>query len=932
MNKTKRFYLCLTVLPVTIRLYCFCGVLSILHNLSPLFPSILKNNLSEMPGTNVGTQTAVDLFNEWDGIDEKAGKEIWSAQSRVLENAIATVVGLHVAARDHPTKFKRLLEVNGIKTDESHCEAAYSMHIYNVFLKNISIAGDLKLRTPSDEMLVDDEPATFRIKRKGACQIKTNHGKRQLAQLCWMIQSVVFLMPNRFPAFMRAMQFRAGVFDDALWSIEPPTLFHNDYQTYLLLPICGWKNLVKMFGMLRNGTFFDPNKKNDLSPELSDTGKFLDVMDSIERHFKVKVDARLDNGKTIEQQQMKWRNGDFDITALDAEGIALEVFGITPLYWKVQHDFCHEFYMEHRDLWDQSYKRQPKGSFLDHCCYVESRLLGGPSQPLNDRSLQGSHPSNEEVDGELLHDFDLSDEEEIPRSEGHGYFTIKLKKKVGQNKNGGKGQKKAESFIFPPDLRNEIAHLAALKVKRKLEQDGRPIDHQLHWGDVMEEKLSYRSSNKKTSDSFGQAGGEGKKKIKVMIKKLGDGGAPTVFSIENAFSEEYNGFDRWATNQTPFCRDTKSEGATSNIASFCHCRKCASGNCGRGDNCLMGPLMKTGKNNSVASVSASEFEVYKMNMASELCNLFIDSANLVMEELLILHGMDPSAGERTENSVEATVDSFNDGTNAMSDDSHTTPPGEDSVDRSEENESDDSDADVSQKLPKRRRISKGDQGWVGTKEPENIFQDSESELSSSEDTPNKSTNQEDQCMGLGADDDASAESGSTTTEPMSTNELFRSSMTLSREEAREIAVLFAGVQKHRLSEIKYLPRQYCNVDISKCGRRGNYHKHRDWQGILGGYCLKDFYANIWVSDEAGCRRARMPTIDELAVITFINGYGPCETEVQWYRDDKKLANITTGATTIHGQLGCQGCSKLQAHEGLRLTKKQQRLVGCRVLP
>ena len=924
MNKTKRFYLCLTSLSVTIScivfvVYCQYYILS---HLSFLQSSRIIQ--TAMSGTNVETPTAVDLFNEWDGIDEEAGKEIWSAQTRVLENAIATVVGLHVAARDHPTKFKRLLEVNGIMTDESHCQAAYSLHIYNVFMKNISIAGDDSLRTPSEKLLYEDGPVTDRIKRKGARQIKTNHGKRQLAQLCWMIHSVVFLMPKRFPSFMRAMQFRAGVFDDALWSIEPPTLFHKDYKTYLLFPICGWKNLAMMFGMLRNGTYFDPNQKNELSTELSDTGKFLDVMDSIERHFKVKVDAKLDNGKTIEQQQMKWQNRDFDITASDAEGIAFEVLGITPLYWKVQHDFCHEFYMEHRDLWDESYTTQPKESFLDHCCYVESRLLGEPSQPLNDHSPQGSEPWNDEVD-DSDYDLDLlSDEEEIPRSDGHGYFTIKLKKKVGKNKAGGKRQKKSESFIFPPDLRNEIVHLAALEVKKKLEHDGRPIDHQLHWGDVMEKKLEYRTRNRKTSVSSGQAGGEETKKIKVTIKKLGDGGAPTVFSIENTFSEEYNAYDRWATNQTPFCRDTKSEGATSNIALFCHCHKCASGNCGMGDSCLMGPLMKSGKNNSVASVSASEFEECKMNMASELCNLFIDSANLVMEEVLILHGMDPSAGERSENSVEATVDPLNDATNAMSVDSHTTPPGEDSVDRSEENGSEDSDADVSEKLPKRRRVSMGDQGRLGTKESENIFQDSESDLSSSEEMPNKSANQEDQCMGLDVDDDASADSGSTTTEPMSTNELFRSIITLSREEAREIAVLFAAVRKHRLSEIKYLPRQYCNVDLSKCGRKGNFHRHKDWQGILGGYCLQDFYANIWVSDKAGCGRVRMPTIDELAVITFINGYGPCETEVQWYRDDKKLASITTGTTTIHGQLGCQGCSK---HMSATIDKKAAKIGG-----
>ena len=146
---------------------------------------------------------------------------------------------------------------------------------------------------------------------------------------------------------------------------------------------------------------------------------------------------------------------------------------------------------------------------------------------------------------------------------------------------------------------------------------------------------------------------------------------------------------------------------------------------------------------------------------------------------------------------------------------------------------------------------------------------------------------------------------------------------LTREDLEMVAKKL-DQSRESVAQLRYIRRQYCNVTISKCGKKSKYGRHQDFSYILAS-CLNLVFAKlieVCVFLKHFILQA-MPLRGTMMVVTFVTGRGKCETEVSWHRDDVCLGKITTGPNDLHLQgPGCQ--DKGIKHESKSISKRGER--------
>ena len=449
--------------------------------------------------------------------------------------------------------------------------------------------------------------------------------------LLWFVDVIMYHSGDgKYVHLRRAMQYRVGKFDGVMADVDVPMMLLQNGRDYMakLWPVQTWGVFLRMFGVNRRGRHIDMDLDKQKWRQFPATCKILAVLDDLDLIFKTRIERNdplspLESDSSQEKLQASWMEGCYDIDKREASVIALAHFGLGPAYWSSVKNVGHDFYVREKMAVDEIWE-QRDGKFIDW-------------EELRDKLRKEKEARTGEYDPDYEEetDYDESDDEspKMPKDGpiqgavrvGDGGFGVKTR--------NGKRRKRGKRPWFEADAAMDIYHVCATRLCQQLNSAGANLDTFLDAGWKLREKFGVTACPERPSPP-----------MVAKVMRLGQGGAPSVIHIKNAFSLEFLKKDTEITNATLYCQDQRSDGGTSCIAAFFKCNTCP-------EIRFMGPLMKVGSHNSVASVPATQWEQLKQGMASELANRSIDPFNQIVDLMLKggieSHLLDEDAEEET---------------------------------------------------------------------------------------------------------------------------------------------------------------------------------------------------------------------------------------------------------------------------------------------
>lgn len=393
--------------------------------------------------------------------------------------------------------------------------------------------------------------------------------KKALKQILGLTHFFLSVHHERFPCFLKAI-INVNNFTEG-FKLPPPSYFVGEPANFgfpCKLPVTGWKALLSAFGVTPRGHVC---RRKGIVKDV-DVPDFLELMLEIEKIFKSKGPAH-----KLDQD--------------DGHRVCQQVLGLHRVLWKISHKRSPQQYYDVLNCGVDMSKHPedlPLDEFREH---YQDKIL-------DDDTDDGDYFDEEEPDGD------------VPVSGLYGF-----KSQATDSKPGGGRKKQQTKKQFGKNAKAACSEEAAKLVVTKWNEDGRPLDVQLASGRVMRDKYKLEATKGVTWP-----------KLKATLIKLGTGDAPCVIGIENGLSPEFVEHNVQVMNKTPLVLDTHGDANTSSVGAFFYCKVCLADGSGK----FMGPHMKLGKNNSLLSKLASEFQVEKQNMAGEIMNSFIDTGNQIL--------------------------------------------------------------------------------------------------------------------------------------------------------------------------------------------------------------------------------------------------------------------------------------------------------------
>ena len=889
---------------------------------------------SELPVDGEHQFDPAAIFQQWSHGQET---QWWTRFLVNVENTSKMIGSLSTAALKDPEKFRQLLVDAGSpyafsnKGDQDNPAALY---------ERCMIAFSLSVFGAQENGLRELLTNRHSCKHQGAITVSSDVAKdrdigkdmkaKAVSRLLWVLHYLLRDSPKSFPILRSVMghQGKAGTAPSELQgkcildvAEAMPGILDRLLQAGYGFPFARINTFLECFAITQRGCFV---------PGDSDSRKVIYTRTdepSVDSIYKVllKVEDCLAQKKgRNEAATLPLCDACIQIESADAQDIALSVFRTHPQCWDSIRVLGIDAYNNNADeiqkAWEeQSANPQGRKNKLRVTLFKELNNNISPDAINSDEESEdgdGMTFLDQTMNRKALHAFLESHNVVITKAE-----TKSQARKNTQHKESAKVKKAKQ---FQPNLRKHALALAAHALQKDLLNDGRPLDIQLESGLKMwEAELEFVPTSECREPEWTSQG-----QLEVQLLKLGDGGAPHVFLIDNAFSEEFLTKDREVINAQPMCQDTKSDGGQSSIGAFFRCPSChqEGGECQeeRGET-FQGPLMKVGKNNSVATLPASDWESHKMSMATEVCNRVIDYANQVLAAIhkqLVMERRsdgDVTAGSTATESqpgednvaaahgAEATEMSVNKDVAAVT----VTEPAEGSPAAA--------DVDASETAPLAQvqvpAPANGDvaanrdvvaaafvtQPDEGNEAPPDLLTtvDPRSAATAGEDEPDPA---EVACL---VNRDKPAQDGDASHLEVP-NPLFL----LSEEELGKIVTDmfpqgFCAVdhdpQHHGLSpteifesDCKPIPRFFANAVIVKLGKKAKYHLHQD-----ASYALNSILTKL-----LGCvaNEGFLPYRSEMMVFTIVTGLGSCKAELKWMRDGSKIGSVMTTGNCVHLQL------------------------------
>jgi len=557
----------------------------------------------------------------WDGVDGVAASVIWSTLKSSVDCAASMVNSCLELDTSNPEKMKKLVlhnepglaslcttdPTNGVPADRLG-SLSLSIALFDLVVQpNLPVLG---------AVLCQQQWWTkFKDGKQKIGKQKILLLKEKISRLVWQCNTLLLFFPERFPNLIAARESHAILLassrnKQAARDLRP--LGPMMAERFKVLPVENHAALLNLFCYNNRGFHYDRCLQRD--SRFPSTITIFEVLDAVEKHYELllpNIDGGWEKRHTI---------------GLDvAQSICHEVHGVEPLFWA----HCNNKKSKSLSLY-----RRHRQSVLD----FHNNLKEGNMQERRKAALEYLHslessshddiPEEGEPSGDEMSTLDVLDEDiqawDVAQEKQLGDLFSSLtvgvvpKKGVvgGVGAKGGsrkKKNKKAAVINFPASVKMDAARAAALFLCERFNNSGMPLDRQLASG-----KLLWKRAGGPENGVW-----EKHDKLQMVVQPLGDGGAPCIFHISNAFSPEFLARDWVEIDKTPMCTDTNSGGGTSLVGVFFCCRNCPDGAA------FMGPLFKVGQN-SVASVPAPEWMRLKQDMATELVSLFIDATNQIL--------------------------------------------------------------------------------------------------------------------------------------------------------------------------------------------------------------------------------------------------------------------------------------------------------------
>ena len=575
--------------------------------MTPYAASITSDEQSHTEEEDANTALE-QLWEMWDvpGADEDyseeaaeaKAREVWNLLNNLCAKTDRVISAITTFGEESPIKFAKFLRINnapGSKwLEEGHENLPLCMLLFR-------LQGFEKMPSSSFDCMAPCELYLFGKSGKAG----SRHSK-VVRRLLWVVNFVLDNTPDHvYEHLKRARMYTQGLFGTDTDRAAKLLGEASKQQLSMALPFNRPGNLLRCFGYNREAVGYTKGLEARKTSFVT-VDEILGVMDNMNRHFE----SLFEKDYFATDPSTAWE-AEGPISLESATKICEFAMNIEPLFWTLTESTTHAKgpYRKNRDSLNQMWKEMQSNESINDNDKTEAikdaykRMVEQDESPVEDSEPPGVDVDDVEVGmGFRIDDF---------HKKASGVIKKKAKK-AGSVSNKKRGGAKAQ---FDPSVRLEATFRAAGWVVSQLEKDGRPVDQQLCSGC----DLWAGNANAPVAANVPD-----EKRPKSIMRRLGEGGAPTVAGIDNSFSDAYLMEDRRVSNMTHFCHDDNSGGGTSSIGAFFDCRAC-----GNEGDVFSGPVVKVGQH-SICSVQASTWEKRKMAFATEISDIFLDATNAIL--------------------------------------------------------------------------------------------------------------------------------------------------------------------------------------------------------------------------------------------------------------------------------------------------------------
>ena len=534
----------------------------------------------------------------WEETDKEQAVAIWTRFVGMVSNAASLMCTMVDHAINQPTKIASLLVLNGCNYLETSQLPSSHECLEALFLMLFDFLESMIYKVCQE--LVDEKLKQIKKGYPGFCR------------LSWIFHCHMLYAGNRYPNLRKPFLLHMSLKEKRAENTPAPTAASNLLQLIPTLPgmlvscvrVMPFENprtFLRCFGANKFGIFLCKDELTGVREiPFPSIKSIVAILDLCEKHLISKSDERA-NGSDIQVL----------ITTKDATAISNEIAGIHACYWYLDSsNLCSvagykKIGKSLEEEWDAHLADPGKRPGLTIMkLYHEMKFVKGKKEQKACKQMEYGTDFLDKLTSRAERVNAIADwfaDHHLPPK----------RRKVEMTR------KTCIESHFANNLRMRAIALATRSMVDFWNEDGRPIDVQL--GSIPNEICE---SPRHTAHA----------KLSVSLHELGKGDAPCVVYFENAFSARFIKKDRETTNVTPYCEDTKSDGGSSSIASFFHCKHCLELRTDVTSANLLGPLMRVGAHNSVSSSLASTWEKWKMELASKITNSILDLANDMLVE------------------------------------------------------------------------------------------------------------------------------------------------------------------------------------------------------------------------------------------------------------------------------------------------------------
>jgi hypothetical protein len=545
-------------------------------------------------------QSRHDLWDKWDGRDAEMAHHIWQEFSMSVTGTVSSLVDMKRIAEKESDKFLSLLQANEcpylLSLPATVCEENTSKKAECMVALYLSLFDSF-----SDFIYSCMKPSLTSMKGVP----RSIAGLDYFCRLSWTFHCLMVFLPTRFPN----MRHRFLICDDP----HAPTLNMLDSTAIIpgnitrclqSLPFISLSIFLRCFSATNRGIFVESH----------------DVMGVVETCFPPlhKIIHSISLCEELLQQKKTRAETNAIIDETDSITVCSKVFGIHDSFWLLQSQrlFSISLFQKHFPQIRMFTDSQEGMSHSIRSSRLRSHFCS--LLKANNQNLGQKEPPPQDLDTDSFFCQNITAEQrQLSKSEWLNERGLS----TSQSKDSSPTKQKSSKASFSSNLRLRCLFIAAKNMQEKWNGDGQSIDIQLAPMISLSGLLLEDQENQSILP-----------KMEVKLYPLGDGDSPCVMHFINAFSPSFLHSDYKYSNESRYCKVTTSDGGSSSIASFFHCRKCQH-EINNGDETeLFGPLMRIGTNNSVVSIPASPWEKKKMDISTEICNLIIREANRILLE------------------------------------------------------------------------------------------------------------------------------------------------------------------------------------------------------------------------------------------------------------------------------------------------------------